>query len=244
MLTLPLLPSRLLGLLLTLITAVPASLQDVLSCGSTSYQVSFEPNRPIFTSFINSGHNIGAASPTASNGMGTGSTAQQTGGTVPTAKYIFKPLDQFVPPGVQICNLAPTLSQLPANQPLPLEPPRFGSGGGGRIPMGSFDGRLVVTKCDNCSDCPTEMHYIHRYMTRRAAESNLLSLLVIVTQRDGQFDHIRLAENTNTKFVFMEEDVKPTQLTFCELADTGDSDALKSFSKTSVSSGEVGLRIS
>ena len=34
--------------------------------------------------------------------------------------------------------------------------------------------------------------------------------------------------------MFMEEDVKPNQLTFCELADTGDSDALKSFSKTSV----------
>lgn len=85
-----------------------------------------------------------------------------------------------------------------------------------------------------------------------AAEADLQSLLIIVygsssegSSRstsgsglvNGQFkelERIKLMDNTVAKFVFINEE--PGQLTLCELiTDSIENDALKNFSKTSVS---------
>lgn len=71
---------------------------------------------------------------------------------------------------------------------------------------------------------------MHRVLTRVANELSLQSLLVIVHRN---LDALKV-DNTLVKFVFMEDD-DPGSLTLCEIGDPGDGDALRSFSKTSVS---------
>uniref|UniRef100_A0A915CP43 Uncharacterized protein n=1 Tax=Ditylenchus dipsaci TaxID=166011 RepID=A0A915CP43_9BILA len=74
--------------------AFQCSLQDTLSCGATSFQVSFEPSRPQFGG--------------GSSNIGIGSSA----------KYTFQQLETILKNGQQVCNL----SMSSTVQPLMFDP--------------------------------------------------------------------------------------------------------------------------
>lgn len=133
-----------------------------------------------------------------------------------SAKFLYQPLDQLIGSSTtNVCNLSfAQLTSEPRIAPTTL----------------STERRLVITRCENCSLCPSEIPTVHRLLTRVATELSLQSLLVIVHKN---FETLKV-ENTLVKFVFMEDD-DPGSLTLCEIGDPSDGDALRSFSKTSVS---------
>ncbi|KAI6188565.1 RING-type domain-containing protein [Aphelenchoides besseyi] len=156
--------------------------QETLSCGQTTYQVNFEPTRPV---------------------VGTGGTA----------KYTFQPLEMLFGSETQVCNLS--------TSPYTYDPKLTPS-------ISALETRLVITYCENCTKCMEQLPYLHRMATRIAADAGLQSMLIIVSH---PFDGIKI-DNTMVKFVHMNE--KPEVSTVCELVESVDSDALRSFSKTSV----------
>ncbi|KAI1731681.1 ring finger domain-containing protein [Ditylenchus destructor] len=202
--------SYFLSILLVLSVAIRRSYQDTLSCGATSFQVTFFPSRPQLGV---TGGNVG---------IGSASTSA-------TAKYTYQPIETLLNPGTQVCNLSSNQGQQAAPSIFFDHQMRQARSDPGQVP--DANRALVITRCDNCSQCPQELPYIHRAMTRAAIDNGLASLLVIVGHRDAM-DHIKLVENNLAKFVYMDDE--PGPLSLCELTDAADNDALKSFSKTSV----------
>lgn len=130
-----------------------------------------------------------------------------------TAKYTFYPIELLFGADPQFCNL--TSTELV----------------NGDVKSGSMNGletRLVITYCESCSRCISKLPVLHRLATRVATDAGLTSLLIIVrTPLQG----VKI-DNTMVKFVQMDEEPEVTNV--CELVESVDSDALRSFSKTSV----------
>lgn len=76
-----------------------------------------------------------------------------------------------------------------------------------------------------------QMPLVQKAFTTMSTNANIQSLLIIVR---SSFEGVKL-DNTLVKFVQMNEEPEVTNV--CELVDTVDSDALRSFSKTSVGFG-------
>lgn len=93
--------------------------------------------------------------------------------------------------------------------------------------------RQIITKCEHCSQCLNDLSLIHQWLSNFAIESKIQSLLVVVI---GGSMTPRINPETlkseNVKFVYMDEE--PGPIMSCEIGDSTDNDALKSFSKTSV----------
>ncbi|KAI6177291.1 RING-type domain-containing protein [Aphelenchoides bicaudatus] len=168
-------------LILCLQCAFSSFTQETLSCGQSTYQVNFEPTRPM----LNNG--------------------------IPT-KYQFQPLEILIGSEQHVCNLSSSALNYD---------PKIG-------PMSALETRLIITYCENCSKCMDQMSVVQKAFTAMATSANIQSLLIIVR---SSFEGIKL-DNTLVKFVQMNEEPEVTNV--CELVDTVDSDALRSFSKTSV----------
>jgi hypothetical protein len=178
-----------------LFTLIKCSIQDTLSCGSATFQVIFEPSKPV---------------------LGNGGTA----------KYVYQSLDQLLGSAqINVCNIS-GLSQFAYESPLITTTMVTNI-----ARSGNNENRLVITRCENCSLCPNEIPTLHRLLSRIAVSMGLQSLLIVIVVHKN-FETLKV-ENTIAKFVFFEDD-EPGALTLCEIGDSSDSDALRSFSKTSV----------
>ncbi|CAD5221937.1 unnamed protein product [Bursaphelenchus xylophilus] len=129
------------------------------------------------------------------------------------AKYTFYPIELLFGANVQICNLTSP------NPPL---------GEGKTATINGLETRFIITYCESCSRCISKLPILHKMATQVATDAGLTSMLIIVR---NSFQGVKL-DNTNVKFVQMDEE--PEVSNVCELVDSVDSDALRSFSKTSV----------
>uniref|UniRef100_A0A0K0EER1 RING-type domain-containing protein n=1 Tax=Strongyloides stercoralis TaxID=6248 RepID=A0A0K0EER1_STRER len=90
----------------------------------------------------------------------------------------------------------------------------------------------VVTICRDCYTCPQKLTRIYNLLQEVAKEGNINSLLVIVPNMKEYNFNIRGISEIAITFAFTSENIK--DISVCELTDTIESDALRSFSKTSV----------
>ncbi|CAD5215968.1 unnamed protein product [Bursaphelenchus okinawaensis] len=129
------------------------------------------------------------------------------------AKYTFYPIELLFGTNVQICNMT--------SPSLPL-------GEGKSATINGLETRFIITYCESCSRCVSKLPILHKMATQVANDAGLTSMLIIVR---NSFQGVKI-DNTNVKFVQMDEE--PEVSNVCELSDSVDSDALRSFSKTSV----------
>uniref|UniRef100_A0A0N4ZIC3 RING-type domain-containing protein n=1 Tax=Parastrongyloides trichosuri TaxID=131310 RepID=A0A0N4ZIC3_PARTI len=90
----------------------------------------------------------------------------------------------------------------------------------------------IVIICRECYTCPEKLSKIYTILHDIAKSSNMNSLLIIVPNMREYSSIFRGPQDVPVTFAFTGENVK--EVSVCELNDTIESDALRSFSKTSV----------
>uniref|UniRef100_A0A0N5C891 RING-type domain-containing protein n=1 Tax=Strongyloides papillosus TaxID=174720 RepID=A0A0N5C891_STREA len=90
----------------------------------------------------------------------------------------------------------------------------------------------VVTLCNDCYTCPQKLSRIYNLLQEVAKENNINSLLVVIPNMKEYNFNVRGVSEIAITFAFTSENIK--DISVCELTDTIESDALRSFSKTSV----------
>ncbi|VDK29531.1 unnamed protein product [Gongylonema pulchrum] len=128
---------------------------------------------------------------------------------LPTGRLVYVPLEQIV--GGDICRLVSTAR------------PHTGY---------SFTSyQQIITICGNCTECPTGLSSVYGYLQRMLKDVKI-SLIVIV--RGVNLRQVNSIESDKKiRFAFIEEET-PIALDDCQIVDGAESDALRSFSKTSV----------
>lgn len=96
--------------------------------------------------------------------------------------------------------------------------------------------RHIITKCEHCPQCEN-MSMSYQWLTNLVEDYKINSLLVVVVGGSTRLEVEKLKNieilTNSVKIVYMDEE--PGQINLCEVGDNNDNDALKSFSKTSVS---------
>ncbi|KAE9551023.1 hypothetical protein FO519_005757 [Halicephalobus sp. NKZ332] len=88
-----------------------------------------------------------------------------------------------------------------------------------------------ITRCDFCNSCPGSVNLVHEALTNWTQRKQVQLLYVIV---DKSMDFSKIPMN-NVKFVISENNAQERQAKeICEINEPEGSDALRSFSKTSV----------
>ncbi|KAM3722827.1 RING finger protein [Dirofilaria immitis] len=131
---------------------------------------------------------------------------------LPIGRLVYVPLDQIV--NGDICRLVTT-----ATTPKP------------NFAHSSTKYQQIITICGNCTECPTSINNIYAYLKQLLIDMEI-SLIVII--RDINHRQISNIEDEKKIHFAFTEDETPIALNDCQIIDITDSDALRSFSKTSV----------
>ncbi|VDK20390.1 unnamed protein product [Anisakis simplex] len=145
---------------------------------------------------------------------------------LPSGRLTYVPLEQLV--GGDICRVLST-----------SKPHSFYS-------FSSY--QQIITMCGNCTSCESELSSIYSYLQRLIGDLKVTLLILIRginhnSNNSNNSHKLALSSVDNDpsqsqqqkiRFAFIDDEITPIAFDDCHIIDTSDSDALRSFSKTSV----------